>query len=845
MVAFVVAFVKARISRKKIGLLVVIIACILFVYRAFWGPPSLYQESNQGPSQTNQINQINQISQGHSAEYLAALPNMAPIGDDQPVSRAMAAKMLVLTVRNTADIYAKDMAHPFVDIDPNNWYAPYVNTAYILGFMRGGGDRFMADLPLTFGQAQTLIQGMDPQNAPTFANFANITDPNLPVSYALWVDLYKQLLEGKSEGRTIYEAFGIIAMDIIILATSANSPLPQGRLISDRGPLNHRGLTLDAYIDRQIRVLVKDREIIAIDALVSDRPILKGAYIVDIGRSEITIFAGGVERIFYLEGSAGNIRSGNIADIKIYSGRVISATPILESVQGTVLRMSEDRLEIKGHGLLPVARDFRVYDISEGPVRWRSRADIIVGTGSARFYIRDGRVKAGVITHEEFPELIRVVIGSSNFDGWLHNSVSVTASGNFWVTAGSSEDARLLELAPGQRFTVSDIENTDLLGHSRLFFHTYPNETLLLMGLGRNWPQGASPRYRGVIEIARELSGYTVINSLCLEEYLYAVVPSEMPSVYGLEASKVQAVTARSFAVHQIMANRFHEWGGNIDDSVISQVYNNIPENEISIEAVEATRGMVLWYGDEIVRANYFSTSSGMTANSGEVWSHGPTFPTYTPSFLQARPQFSTYQAPDSDSDSDLDSSLNPNLNLNNEANASAFFRNQDIDAYDSHSPWFRWSLEMTPAEVSASVNAQAGTHIGTLQNLVVLRRGAGGNIMELHIIGDESDIIIQTEFRIRNILRPARGPEGGRDIALRRHDGSTLLNLSMLPSAFFTFDKIRDHEGTIERIIFHGGGHGHGVGMSQQGVRGMVERGYTFDDILRHFYPDTILGSY
>ena len=849
--------------RKKITILILLAVCALLIYLAISRdivtvPGSLNLGSSSDVSETVDISEEGPLhTVGYMAEAgdAAAPVNLRPIGDDQPVSRGMAAKMLSLALKSGSDIQALHMAgpvHQFADVSVSHWHAPYINAAYVLEIMRGNGERFVPDAPLTIGQAQILLRVVDPQNAPAFAN---VLDPNQPISYALWVDLYKQLLEGLSEGRTIYEAFGIIAMDIIVLATAANSTLPEGHLISDKGPLGHRGLTMDAYIDQQLRVLVKDREIVALSALISEQPVLKNAYIVESGAGGASVFIGGAERFFYWEDSG--VPANTVADIMICSGRILSVMPFGDSISGTLLRASERVIELKGHGLFPVDADFRVYDVLTGAVRLRNQAHLIVGTDTARFYLRDGAVAAGVITHEAFPENIRVVIGTSNFAGLTHSSVTITSTGNFWVTAGGvdadGEAERLLELAPGQRFTVSDIENTSLLGHPRLFVHAEPGEALQLTGLGRNWPQNASPRYRGIIEIAREENGYSLVNVLCLEEYLYAVVPSEMPSGYGVEASKVQAVTARSFAVHQIMANRFHALGGNVDDSVMSQVYNNIPENEVSIEAVEATRGLVLWYGDEVVRANFFSTSAGMTANSGEVWASGAAFPGYTPTFLEARPQFA---------------GADEGMNLSGEAQAAEFFRNQEVDAYDSHSPWFRWQVEMTPAEIAASVNAQlearfaanpslirtagadGGWHsrpvasIGSLRSLQVLRRGEGGNIMELRITGDAADIIVATEFNIRSLLRPARSADGGRDIPLRRHDGSTLLNHSMLPSGFFSIEKVLDEEGAIEWIIFHGGGHGHGVGMSQNGVRGMVERGYSFDEIIRHFYPGVVLEA-
>ncbi|MCL2398032.1 MAG: stage II sporulation protein SpoIID, partial [Defluviitaleaceae bacterium] len=58
--------------------------------------------------------------------------------------------------------------------------------------------------------------------------------------------------------------------------------------------------------------------------------------------------------------------------------------------------------------------------------------------------------------------------------------------------------------------------------------------------------------------------------------------------------------------------------------------------------------------------------------------------------------------------------------------------------------------------------------------------------------------------------------------------------NHFILPSTFMTF------AATDGSMIFHGGGFGHGVGMSQHGVYGMVQRGYNFREILAHFYPGT-----
>jgi hypothetical protein len=62
-----------------------------------------------------------------------------------------------------------------------------------------------------------------------------------------------------------------------------------------------------------------------------------------------------------------------------------------------------------------------------------------------------------------------------------------------------------------------------------------------------------------------------IINELPLEEYLYSVVPSEMPWNYNYEALKAQAICARSFAYKHVMSNSYSEFGAHVDDSTAYQ----------------------------------------------------------------------------------------------------------------------------------------------------------------------------------------------------------------------------------------------------------------------------------
>lgn len=129
----------------------------------------------------------------------------------------------------------------------------------------------------------------------------------------------------------------------------------------------------------------------------------------------------------------------------------------------------------------------------------------------------------------------------------------------------------------------------------------------------------ASYGYKGSIELRRYPEGYVIVNELPIEEYLCAVVPSEMPAAYEVEALKAQAVCARSYAYIQLERGDYAAFGAHVDDSTNYQVYNKKEGDEKTSAAVLDTAGKVIHYQGKIAEAYYFSTSSGITGN-GEAW---------------------------------------------------------------------------------------------------------------------------------------------------------------------------------------------------------------------------------
>jgi stage II sporulation protein D len=123
-------------------------------------------------------------------------------------------------------------------------------------------------------------------------------------------------------------------------------------------------------------------------------------------------------------------------------------------------------------------------------------------------------------------------------------------------------------------------------------------------------------RYRGSIQVDVTAGKLRAINFVGLEQYLYGVVPSEMPFKWLPEALKAQAVVARSYALATRRTGAF-----DLYPDTRSQVYLGIEHEKPSTNAaVDATAGQVVLYQGQVAKTYFFSTSGGRTASAEDVW---------------------------------------------------------------------------------------------------------------------------------------------------------------------------------------------------------------------------------
>jgi stage II sporulation protein D len=125
-----------------------------------------------------------------------------------------------------------------------------------------------------------------------------------------------------------------------------------------------------------------------------------------------------------------------------------------------------------------------------------------------------------------------------------------------------------------------------------------------------------SRSYRGTLRMTGG-KAVRVVNVVGLDQYLWGVVPSEMPDRWPAEALAAQAVVARTYALTHLRK------GGDFDlyPDTRDQVYGGIAaESDPATEAVKTTSGEVVLYKGELAQTYFFSSSGGRTANVQDVW---------------------------------------------------------------------------------------------------------------------------------------------------------------------------------------------------------------------------------
>ena len=330
------------------------------------------------------------------------------------------------------------------------------------------------------------------------------------------------------------------------------------------------------------------------------------------------------------------------------------------------------------------------------------------------------------------------------------------------------------------------------------------------IGVNFHWERKETQVFCGTLRLVVEADKIVAINELPVERYLTSVISSEMSATASLEFLKAHAVISRSWLLAQMTKRQQMEKGEasffsfiKKDDEMIRwydredhtifdvcaddhcQRYQGITKQSSPAveQAIQATRGQILAYEDEICDTRFSKCCGGQTEEFQYCWEDTP------------KPYLVSFH--------------DPYCNTNDKHILS-----QVLNDFDQETPdFYSWTVEYTQDQLSELINRKLKDDFGTIIDLIPLERGKSGRIWKLKIVGTKKTFIIGKELEIRRTLSETH-----------------------LYSSAFEVEKEGD------RFILHGSGWGHGVGLCQIGAAVMGEQGKTYDEILLFYYRNAII---
>ena len=364
--------------------------------------------------------------------------------------------------------------------------------------------------------------------------------------------------------------------------------------------------------------------------------------------------------------------------------------------------------------------------------------------------------------------------------------------------------------------------------HTRLCFKPQsPDDSFSLMdvviGVNFHWQRLETQTFRGSLRLLADGGKIWAINDLPVEDYLESVISSEMSAQSSLPLLMAHAVISRSWLMSQIDGNTapntqashgvaFIRWYDHTDHTIFDvcaddhcQRYQGITKETSPnvAEAIRRTRGELLTYGDEICDARFSKCCGGAMEEFQYCWDD-----TQKP-YLKGIGDTPEETIPDLTVEENarqwILSSPKSFCNTTDKRILSQVLNDYDQETTD----FYRWRVSYTQEELSKLVEKKLGAGLGTITDMRPLKRGTSGRICELRITGTKKTIVVGKELEIRRALSE-----------------------SHLYSSAFVVEK----QGDTFTLI--GAGWGHGVGLCQIGAAVMGDKGYAYDEILRHYYP-------
>lgn len=417
--------------------------------------------------------------------------------------------------------------------------------------------------------------------------------------------------------------------------------------------------------------------------------------------------------------------------------------------------------------------------------------------------------------------------------GHLERVFSVAPSGRISGQFSAKPAGKRISLidGAGQEITCSPLIRLKSQGDSIVSLSG------VTIGSRFHWERKEDLSFQGdlVLRLARDET-ICVINEIHLEDYLASVISSEMSASAPIEFLKAHAILSRSWLLAALDRKKKGEaipgpagkasetegevtrWYDREDHDLFDvcsddhcQRYQGITKmgSKQVQQTVRETHGKVLIWQGEICDARYSKACGGMTEEFDTAWEDK--------------------RIPYLKSISDAPASY-PMIGTEEEAitwvlaEPEAYCRTQDSKLLKTILPevdcethdFFRWEVEYSRKELEDILRQKSGFDFGTLRDIKPLRRGPSGRISRLKIVGSKLSRVVGKELEIRRWLSP-----------------------SHLYSSAFVVTVKWGSKGEAKRFTFRGAGWGHGVGLCQIGAAVMATKGFSAEEILKHYFRD------
>ena len=364
------------------------------------------------------------------------------------------------------------------------------------------------------------------------------------------------------------------------------------------------------------------------------------------------------------------------------------------------------------------------------------------------------------------------------------------------------------------------------------------------IGIRFHWERKEQQRFRGTLKFIVLDNVIQAINILPLEDYLTSVISSEMNARSSLELLKAHAVISRSWLLAQQhkklqvkqtdyqsileTSDEYVRWYDREDHTHFDvcaddhcQRYQGITKvtTESARKAVEDTLGEVLMFDRQICDTRFSKCCGGISENFEHVWE--PVVHPYLTKVVDNKDSFP---------DSDLDLTREDNAQKWIVGTPKAFCNTSDkavlstvLNDYDQETQrFYRWTEELTQEKIAQLLQTNTGADFGRILDLIPIERGVSGRLVKLKIIGSKKILTIGKELFIRKSLSDSH----------------------LYSAAFVVIKEYGKDPDVPSKFILKGAGWGHGVGLCQIGAAVMADKGYSYKEILSHYFPGAKLTT-